>query len=105
MGISNLLSGLTGGYTGSYIFSQTLFSLRRGVKSRVAGAAMAVVELLVLALPVSVASYLPKVCNLDVDPQAVHTLSSVEVHLKSLVSCSFISFCPFCSILCSSAMR
>jgi sulfate permease, SulP family len=56
-----LFSGLTGGYTGSYIFSQTLFSLRRGVKSRVAGAVLAMVELSIIALPISVPSYLPKV--------------------------------------------
>ena len=60
MGISNLFSGVMGGYTGSYIFSQTLFSLRRGVKSRVAGAMLAVVELAIIAMPISVTSYLPK---------------------------------------------
>jgi SulP family sulfate permease len=61
VGISNLFSGLTGGYTGSYIFSQTLFSLRQGVTSRVGGATVALVELIIVVLPVSVTSYLPKV--------------------------------------------
>ena len=61
MGISNLFSGLIGGYTGSYIFSQTLFSLRRGVKSRVAGFVLAACELFLIVLPISVTSYLPKV--------------------------------------------
>lgn len=28
IGVSNVLSGLSGGYTGSYIFSQTIFCLR-----------------------------------------------------------------------------
>ena len=31
VGLSNILSGITGGYTGSYIFSQTIFSLRMGI--------------------------------------------------------------------------
>jgi sulfate permease, SulP family len=30
VGISNMLSGLCGGYTGSYIFTQTIFNLRGG---------------------------------------------------------------------------
>jgi sulfate permease, SulP family len=65
VGISNLFSGVMGGYTGSYIFSQTLFSLRRGVKSRVAGAMLAVVELAIIAMPISVTSYLPKVNRIE----------------------------------------
>ena len=28
VGISNVVSGVTGGYSGSYIFSQTIFTLR-----------------------------------------------------------------------------
>ncbi|CAM9585500.1 unnamed protein product, partial [Heterosigma akashiwo] len=31
VGLSNFVSGLAGGFTGSYIFSQTLFNLRMGV--------------------------------------------------------------------------
>ena len=31
VGISNISSGLTGGFTGSYIFSQTIFTMRAGV--------------------------------------------------------------------------
>ncbi|CAN0395043.1 unnamed protein product, partial [Discosporangium mesarthrocarpum] len=30
VGWSNFISGLTGGFTGSYIFSQTIFNLRAG---------------------------------------------------------------------------
>jgi SulP family sulfate permease len=30
VGISNVMSGLTGGFTGSYIFSQTIFTYRTG---------------------------------------------------------------------------
>ena len=62
VGMSNLLSGCCGGFTGSYIFSQTIFNLRRGVTddSRVCGWTVAVLELLVVVSPVSVTSYLPK---------------------------------------------
>ncbi|MBV5344491.1 MAG: hypothetical protein JZU63_02625, partial [Rhodoferax sp.] len=34
VGLSNIVSGLTGGYTGSYIFSQSIFSLKMGIRSR-----------------------------------------------------------------------
>ncbi|KAJ1427778.1 hypothetical protein B484DRAFT_74140, partial [Ochromonadaceae sp. CCMP2298] len=37
VGMANVLSGGLGGYTGSYIFSQTVFNLRRGVQSRICG--------------------------------------------------------------------
>ena len=37
VGISNIISGMTGGYTGSYIFSNTIFSLRMGIRSRLMG--------------------------------------------------------------------
>jgi hypothetical protein len=60
VGISNLVSGLFGGYTGSYIFSQTIFSMRRGVSSTVNGYIIAVGEILVVLLPVSLTSYIPK---------------------------------------------
>lgn len=60
VGLSNLFSGLLGGYTGSYIFSQTIFSLRRGVVHRVCGIIVAVLELIILAMPISITSYIPK---------------------------------------------
>lgn len=42
VGLSNVVTGLVGvGFTGSYIFSQTLFSLRMGVDSPVMGAIVA----------------------------------------------------------------
>ena len=37
VGLSNFFSGLTGGFTGSYIFSQTLFTFRTGTRSRLCG--------------------------------------------------------------------
>jgi len=59
VGISNLISGLTGGYTGSYIFSQTIFSLRIGVRSRIPGFAIAFFCLVVIVMPFPVLSYIP----------------------------------------------
>eukprot|EP01034_Spumella_vulgaris_P025301 gene25301-31741_t len=60
VGMSNVASGLLGGYTGSYIFSQTIFNLRRRVSSRLCGYTVAVCELIVVVLPVSVTSFIPK---------------------------------------------
>ena len=59
IGKSNLLSGLLGGYTGSYIFSQTIFSLRAGVRSRITGYTLAALQFLYLVLSVPVLSYVP----------------------------------------------
>ena len=60
VGISNLLSGLTGGFTGSYIFSQTLFTFRTGTRSRVCGTFVCVAELLLFLAPFSIVSFVPK---------------------------------------------
>jgi len=59
VGISNLVSGLTGGYTGSYIFSQTIFSLRIGVQSRIAGFSIALFQLIIILCPFPLLSYVP----------------------------------------------
>jgi MFS superfamily sulfate permease-like transporter len=59
VGISNVVSGLTGGYTGSYIFSQSIFSLRAGIRSRVAGFMLAFCEFIFLILPIPILSYVP----------------------------------------------
>jgi SulP family sulfate permease len=59
IGISNFVSGLTGGYTGSYIFSQSIFSLRAGIRSRVAGFMLAFCEFIFLILPIPIMSYIP----------------------------------------------
>ena len=37
VGISSLMSGLLGGFTGSYIFSQTIFTYRTGCRSHIIG--------------------------------------------------------------------
>lgn len=59
VGISNVVSGLTGGYTGSYIFSQSIFSLRSGINSRVAGFCLAFCQALVIILPFPILSFVP----------------------------------------------
>jgi len=59
IGISNLASGLVGGGTGSYIFSQTIFSAKRHVQSRLNGLVVAVGELLLFVLPLDILQFLP----------------------------------------------
>jgi sulfate permease, SulP family len=59
VGFSNVISGLTGGYTGSYIFSQSIFSLRAGVRTRLAGFVLAACQLLLVLLPFPILSYIP----------------------------------------------
>jgi MFS superfamily sulfate permease-like transporter len=53
-------SGATGGYTGSYIFSQTIFSLRAKVESRLTGAVIIGLELMIFVMPFSPIAYVPK---------------------------------------------
>ena len=60
VGLSNIVSGLTGGYTGSYIFSQTIFTYRTGTDSRVVGVVVVIAEFLIFAAPVNIMSYIPK---------------------------------------------
>jgi sulfate permease, SulP family len=59
IGISNFVSGMTGGYTGSYIFSQSIFSLRAGIRSRMAGYVLAGCEIGFLVAPFSILAYVP----------------------------------------------
>merc|ERR1712008_638742 len=59
VGLSNIISGITGGYTGSYIFSQTIFSLRAGIRSRASGYIIAICELITVVIPVSILDYVP----------------------------------------------
>lgn len=59
VGISNIISGLTGGYTGSYIFSQTIFYMRAGIRSRLAGYVVVIAELIAVILPFPILSYVP----------------------------------------------
>ena len=59
IGVSNFISGMTGGYTGSYIFSQSIFSLRAGIRSPLAGYVLAGCEILFLVAPFSILAYVP----------------------------------------------
>jgi MFS superfamily sulfate permease-like transporter len=59
IGLSNLISGLTGGYTGSYIFSQSIFSLRAGIRSRLAGYVAAFLQAATVVMPLSILSFVP----------------------------------------------
>lgn len=61
VGISNFVSGLSGGFTGSYIFSQTIFTLRGNLDSRINGVLVFVFELAIVFCPFSVIAYVPKV--------------------------------------------
>lgn len=60
VGISNLASGLTGGQTGSYIFSQTIFTMRAGVRTRVQAVVIIFFCLIMFCLPLSLMAYIPK---------------------------------------------
>ncbi|KAF4031657.1 STAS domain-containing protein [Phytophthora infestans] len=70
VGMSNLVSGLTGGYTGSYIFSQTVFTSRfrptaaaesrfPGI-TRLVGVTLAVCEFAIVMTPISLMAIVPK---------------------------------------------
>ncbi|GMH97617.1 hypothetical protein TrVE_jg9431 [Triparma verrucosa] len=59
VGISNILSGLTGGFTGSYIFSQTIFQYRTKEWSRWVGIVVAASESVVFMMDEDVLSYSP----------------------------------------------
>ncbi|GMH68165.1 hypothetical protein TrST_g5415 [Triparma strigata] len=60
VGLSNFVSGLTGGYSGSYIFSQTIFTLRSGVRDRYAGFTVALVEGIIVVLPFPIIAFIPR---------------------------------------------
>merc|ERR1711965_1115272 len=60
VGLSNLFSGVTGGFTGSYIFSQTLFTFRTGTTSRACGIFVAASQYLLFLAPIAIVSYVPK---------------------------------------------
>lgn len=58
--VSNMVTGVAGcGFTGSYIFSQSIITLRAGVHSRVNGWVISASEAIVFALPFSIVQYLP----------------------------------------------
>jgi SulP family sulfate permease len=59
VGISNVISGVLGGYTGSYIFSQTIFSLRMGIRSRLMGYVISCLSIVAVIIPFNILSYVP----------------------------------------------
>ena len=64
---------LGAGYTGSYIFSQTVFTLRAGVLNRLNGLVVALVELFVFMLPFSVVrQFLLRLAALSGSAACVH---------------------------------
>lgn len=60
VGWSNVASGLLGGYTGSYIFSQTILTRRAKTKSRLTGVILVLAELVFVCMPYSIVGYFPK---------------------------------------------
>jgi len=59
VGWSNLISGMLGGFTGSYIFSQTIFTCRSGCHSKGVGAVVAIAELAVVFVQVDLLAWIP----------------------------------------------
>ena len=59
VGICNVMSGLTFGFTGSYIFSQTIFTYRTGVHSRWIGIIIMFMFLYVVTSPINVLQVAP----------------------------------------------
>ncbi|GMF65651.1 unnamed protein product [Phytophthora lilii] len=60
VGWSNIVSGLFGGYIGSYNFEQTIFTCRSKTNSRIVGACVILAEFAIVAIPVSIISYVPR---------------------------------------------
>lgn len=60
VGWSNFVSGLLGGYTGSYIFSQTIFTYRSKTNSRIVGVCVIISEFAIVLVPLSVMSLVPR---------------------------------------------
>lgn len=59
VGLGNFLSGLLFGFTGSYIFSQTIFTYRTGVHSRWIGVFIMMIFAYVVASPVNILQVTP----------------------------------------------
>lgn len=60
VGVSNVVSGLLGGYTGSYIFSMTIFTRRTGSQTRLIGLFLAGFELMLFLAPFNLMSFVPR---------------------------------------------
>jgi SulP family sulfate permease len=59
VGLANVLSGATGGFTGSYIFTETVFAMRNGVGSNWCGATIICCLVVCFCLPISLVTIIP----------------------------------------------
>jgi MFS superfamily sulfate permease-like transporter len=59
VGLANVLSGATGGFTGSYIFTETVFAMRNGVRSNWCGATIICCLMACFCLPISLVTIVP----------------------------------------------
>ena len=59
VGLANMLSGASGGFTGSYIFTETVFAMRNGVRSNWCGATIICCLMACFCLPVSLVTVIP----------------------------------------------
>jgi MFS superfamily sulfate permease-like transporter len=59
VGTANVLSGLSGGFTGSYIFSETQFAMRGGVRTKLCGFVIIVCLLGAFLIPLPLTSIMP----------------------------------------------
>jgi len=59
VGISNIMSGLTFGFTGSYIFSQTIFMFRSGTHNRLVGIFIMVGFIMFVLMPMNLLQVAP----------------------------------------------
>lgn len=60
VGLSNMVSGCLFGYTGSYIFSQSIFSVKNKVTTSLSSCVICTLEVLIVLLPIDILGYLPK---------------------------------------------
>ncbi len=71
IGLGNILSGCSGGFTGSYIFSQTIFTYRTHCNTRLVGIWVIAGEMLLFFLYLDPMMYVPLVsevtCMLSLD--------------------------------------
>jgi SulP family sulfate permease len=98
IGIGNLFSGLLGGATGSYIFSQTIFSAKRAVKSRMNGVVVLVGEFLLFLWPVDILQFFPNsyvggiMCLLGIDIMKDWLISSRALMSRAEFLLVWLSF-------------
>ena len=59
VGVSNVFSGIFGGFTGSYIFSQTIFGFRTGFHFRSVAIVMIILEVAVFLITIDPLSFIP----------------------------------------------